>query len=343
MCTLYTTAQDIESTLDIITLAEVDGVYTVSKTNSDTTYTIVLDSSIVIKEVLEQYRAELATPDGDVDIYTPFAYVIAPIYPLAEQVLVYRKGDFADFVIEALSPKQTLGHESWKQHDYLVKTHSFYYGTSIPSHTASVDRAIQGDGTAIVVQSADSVEHPTVILARDIRDNFGGAIVDLAEPEVARNTANGARIIHFGPVATLKDDGIWLKRRVDIQAEFVTYLSLSPVNEVGVDHLLKRSIKSILVANGAKKIKANQRMINKYYKQLFDGDRKHDALATAIRDYIRNVSGVTNAHPYYWTSIRQYGDIKSVDGNVPSRLYWILILVMIALFVMLRKSGGRLY
>lgn len=343
--TLATTllAQQIETTLDIVTLKEVDGKYTVSKVNSDTSYTITLDSSLVVQQVLQTYRDSLSKPGSDIDLYTPYQYTIAPLYPLRDQVLIYRSGDFSDFVVEALSPHKTLGHEGWKQHDYLIKAHSIYYGTSRTAHTASINRQIAGDGTAIIVEAADSTDEASVILARDIRDNFGGAIVDLSDPETARNTASTARIVHFGPIASLQDDGIYLDRRTDLQAEFVTYLSVNKASEAGIDHLLRSSVKSILVADDGNKIKANQRMINKYYMQLFDGDRKHDALARAIRDYIRNVSGGANAHPYYWTSIRQYGDIKSVDGNVPSRLYWILILVMAVLFVVLRKSGGKLY
>lgn len=341
---LVSMAQTMEPTLDIVQLVESDGTYTVTKTNVDTSIIITLDSPKVIQAVLSRYKAELSNPSSKIDTYTPYQKVLAPIRPLRDQVLIYRSGAFSDFAIEALTTKKPLGHESHKQHKYFGRNHSIYYGASLPAQTAAVQRAVAGEGTVIMVTDATNVEDAELILARSIRDDFGGAIHDLQDLSSLEQAAEKARIVHIGGIGQVTDNGIRIdNRRLQLRAENVTATYDTSVADEDVAPLLEDQVKAVLVSNNAGRQDAHQKIIQRYYRQLFDGDRKHDALKASVTRYIRNVSSAEEAHPFYWTGIRQYGDIKSIDGNVPSKLYWLLIVVMVILFVILKRSGGRLY
>lgn len=83
-------------------------------------------------------------------------------------------------------------------------------------------------------------------------------------------------------------------------------------------------------------------VLTDFYKNLKAGNRKHEALNKAQKNYLANAGGI-KAHPYFWAGIVFHGDDTSLDLEKSPSIWLLLLLAMpfgtFALWHMFKKRN----
>lgn len=337
--------QVIEADTDLITLAEVDGNYSVSKQNNDTLYTIDIAQDSAVTAHLQLYLTQLRDRSIDIDMLSLYQLLLEPLEPLQYHLIILRQGNLTALPIAGLVKQKPLGHESYKQHDYLLNDHTLTYQVNVESYQRALEHPVSGKGTLLLLPDEESEDREYLKEIRNIRDDFGGEVVALAAQTMQlSDKLQQARIIHMSGVGNVGRDGLEVDGDIlRTDAELLSIGEVSPSDQEWITRLIGQGTKAVLYRPTDDFTTSRRRIITRFYKYLFDGDRKQDAIRSAQLHYVNSASSSEEAHPAYWATWQLYGDVKSIDGNVPTNLYWLLIVIMIGLFILIKRSGTRLY
>ena len=81
-------------------------------------------------------------------------------------------------------------------------------------------------------------------------------------------------------------------------------------------------------------------IMENYYKNLYQGQQKNNALQAAKLEFIKNANKL-NSHPFYWAPFVQIGSIDAIEINkvLPFRLIPLFILLLLASLYLLRRKN----
>jgi hypothetical protein len=310
---------------------------------------IRLDSVIVhnitrngLKELMA-YKAGVLSKIDTIDFYRPYQLLFKPFEPLQRQLVISEPPSFRDFPYASLCTEATLNHENFKQHPYLIKKHSISTQVNMSSWKSMTDAEVTQGSTVLVVQDLNEREAPLIIEAKSIRDDFGGLLLDLSQEW--QDAIKAARIVHINVPFQIGEEVEVAGKTIEFSPELLTIngpqKDYKPL--INFSQLQNIGIKSMVVNHGHYTPKNSSNIINHFYKNLFDGDRKHDALKKAQKKFIQKKTDPKEAHPYYWAGWKVYGDIKSVNNTVNPYFYLLIIGLLLFSYILIKKSNVKMY
>lgn len=332
----------LENNMDVIVFSEKEGQYQMTKINFDTTQVLVLDSLEL--NLLLQFKKGVREKNDSLDLYEPYLLTLRKLEPLQKHLIIVTDGVFRDFPFPAMTKKKPLGHEDMTQHDYIINEHTITYQTSISKWEEMTNHAVSNEETVVLVKDKKDVAFELLKEAKYIRDDFGGRLITYEDSDWL-TVVHSARLLHLNAEAHFDRSIILKGKEVESAAELI---SLSLMDEALRDDAIVNRIsqsmaKSILYSAWPVKESSRRFILNEFYKNLFDGERKNDAIQMAIKRYLKKTSDVNMAHPYYWAGWRFYGDFKSVNNTVNPLLYLVIIILFIFFYYLIKRAKVKMY
>ena len=331
----------LEPKMDLIEIQEQGDAWLVSRTSVDT----LMEKSLSISqfEELLDYKKRVLSNQDSIDFYRPYEILLKPFEPLQRQIILIAPPIFEDFPFASLCTEAILGHENYKQHPYIIQKHSISTQVDLSTWKAMTDIEVNDGNTVLLVEDVEDREAPLIIEAKSIRDDFGGLVLDLNGEWI--EAIQEARIVHISSPVKLNSQLSIQENSLRISPELLSLNGPVEIDNVfaNIRYLKELGTKSMVLNHGAYIPKVSSTIINHFYKNLFDGDRKHDALQKAQKKYIRKKTDPREAHPYYWAGWKVYGDIKSINNTVNPYFYLLIIALLLFFYILIKRSNVKMY
>lgn len=321
----------LEPNTDVITLQSTNNQIIVSKTNRDTTIQLAYSDTVGL--AVRQYIDGVQRRSPDLDGHVLYSLLLKPLEPLQEHLVFVTSGMMDSIGMAGLVTTPQLGFHDMDDHAYLVLKHTITYQKSIEDWQRRMSLSVGAGGTSIWIDGEPEEASQWLREARDIRDHFGGKICGQANAECT--DLESGRIVHVAQAS-----GDWQAAGQSGGLAGCELLSIS--GQANAREVLAwDGIKAVLMSGGVPDPAMRRQLITRFYRELFDGQRKGAALQAAQQWYINQ--NPAESHPAYWANWRLYGDIKSVESVVPTWLYLVLVGLLLAAYALVRAKKVRMF